>query len=171
MIILSTIPLDHRDVIFIRDKVYERHELLMKLQMTGDCSVTDDRYLETIVTDRFHIQPKAIFNLTDNYLVYVYPCKLTDGKKEFAEIEYQYSYESSYFINDMNHTRVIDNPLRYWNYLTTEDRERNDFRWKYEPLDEFWMNYPFVIDLDKVDGIPDSIRTSIEGYRESVLAR
>ena len=159
MIILSTVPLDSHDVEFISSTVLKRHDLLDDLKELGDSSVSTDSYMRTIRNDRFNIQIQD-FNPSDtNYLIYVHPTSKVSSLPSYNYYEYQYSYEFSYDIPERyHHARVIDNPIRYWKYLNS--RKDND-TWVYESLDEFWMR-DIDIDLDKVEGMPDLIRDSLE---------
>ena len=156
MVILSTVPLDRNDVKSIRDTIIKRHELLDEIQALGDYSVLKNNYMNPIETCRYHIEIQEVTDSFD-YLVYVHPARKSTSNFKYHVYEYQYSYEYSYNIPE-DHIRIIDNPLRYWYYLTKYNSEDT---WEYEPLDEFWMKGT-RIDLDKVDGMPDMIRRSLE---------
>ena len=159
MIVLSTVPLDHLDVKNINDIVFKRHDLLDEIKELGDYSILEDNYKNPIETPRFHIDIQEVW-IDSNYLVYVNPTrKLSRSAEynEYNEYEYQYSYEFNYELPN-DHVRMIDNPLRYWYYLT---RYNPNTKWTYEPLDEFWMK-DTSIELDKVEGLPDIIRKSLE---------
>lgn len=159
MVIRSTVPLSFDECMSIRDAVREHQDAVYRLLCTGDCMVSLDYYRNWFQTSDFNVVTEDYFFDTDNYLLKVFPRDYGNDLSTFIERGLYTAPDDSEFVNFYEWSeyvpgmfRKIENPHRYWSYLTDEGRESEGYSFEYQPGDETWMDNNFNVRASDISG-------------------